>query len=72
MDDFVGSTPGPEPSPPSPGCVEQKPEPTATEEPSHPGVTELRIAVEPELHVTSDQVQKLATTPATRERVVAS
>ncbi|XP_016422425.1 phospholipase D3-like [Sinocyclocheilus rhinocerous] len=58
-----GTQPDPEPSPPSPRCAEQEPEPTddgepepvATDEPSPDGATELRIALEPE-PVTSDQV----------------
>ncbi|KAL0177835.1 hypothetical protein M9458_026729, partial [Cirrhinus mrigala] len=47
-------------------------EPGVTNEPSPQGATELRIAVEPELHVPSDQVSEPATTPAMREKVVAS
>ncbi|KAI2656134.1 Nck-associated protein 5 [Labeo rohita] len=49
-----------EPSPPSPRCAEPKSEPTKD------GATELRIATEPELFVTSDQVQELGTTRAMR------
>ncbi|KAL0174037.1 hypothetical protein M9458_030005, partial [Cirrhinus mrigala] len=37
--------PDPEPSQPSPRCVEPKPGLAATDEPSPYGVTELRIAV---------------------------
>ncbi len=52
------TTPGPEPSPPSPRCAEPKPEPTvdgehmpaAADEPSPAGATELRITPEPESH----------------------
>ncbi|KAL0179982.1 hypothetical protein M9458_025424, partial [Cirrhinus mrigala] len=80
VDDLTSSTPNPEPSPPSPCCAEQKPKPTddgepepaMTGEPLQQGATELRITAEPELRVTSDQVQEPATTPATREKAVAS
>ncbi len=80
VEDLGSSTPDPEPSPPSPSCAEQKPEPTddgepepaATDEPSHLGATELRIAAEPELRVTSDRVREPATTPAMREKAMAS
>ncbi len=59
-------TTDPEPSQPSPHCVEPKleltadgePEPTATYEPSHGRATELTIAPEP---VISDQLRKPAT-----------
>ncbi|KAL0170431.1 hypothetical protein M9458_035027, partial [Cirrhinus mrigala] len=51
------------PSPPLPRCAEPKPEPTTdgepkpavTNEPPPRGVTELKIAPEPEPHMTSDQ-----------------
>ncbi|KAL0170475.1 hypothetical protein M9458_035071, partial [Cirrhinus mrigala] len=70
----------PEPSPPSPRCAEQHPEPTvdrepelvATDEPLPHGATEQQIATEPELQVTSVQVRVLATTPATRENAMDS
>ncbi|KAL0151272.1 hypothetical protein M9458_053463 [Cirrhinus mrigala] len=72
---FLDSTPDPVPSPPSPHCVEQLPEPTADGEPK-PGeveeplksdrATEQRIAAEPEVQVMSVQVQEPAATPATR------
>ncbi len=72
--------PDPEPRSPSPHCAEPKPEPTddgvpepaATDEPSANGATELRIAAEPELFMTSDQVQEPATIPAMREKAVDS
>ncbi len=57
------------PVPLSPCCAE--PKPAATDEPQH-GATVLRITVEPELLITSDQVREPATTPATRERAVES
>ncbi len=72
--------PDPEPSLPSPRCAELKPEPTidgepetaATAEPLSHGATELRIAAELELFMTSDQVRELAAKPATREQAVDS
>ncbi len=72
--------PDPEPSPPTPRDAELKPEPTIDGEPetatadeqSLHGATELRIAAEPELLMTSVQVRKPATTPAARERTVDS
>ncbi|KAL0156913.1 hypothetical protein M9458_048159, partial [Cirrhinus mrigala] len=62
-----GAPQEPEPSPPSPRCVEQKPDPAAdgepklaaTDEPSTIGAKELRTVLEP--HATSDQVRELAT-----------
>ncbi len=72
--------PDPEPRPPSLRGAEHKPdpsadrepepEPVATDEPSPRSATELRIAMEPEPHGSSDQVRKLATTPATKEKAV--
>ncbi|KAL0190775.1 hypothetical protein M9458_013473, partial [Cirrhinus mrigala] len=49
-----------------------EPEPAAAERPLLHGVKELRITVEPELFVTSDQVRELATTTATREKAMDS
>ncbi|KAL0189202.1 hypothetical protein M9458_016301, partial [Cirrhinus mrigala] len=57
-------------------CMEHKHEPTddreperaVTDEPSPYGVTELRIAAEPELLVTSDQVREPATVLASRKK----
>ncbi len=54
-DDLASSTPDSEPSPPSPHCAE--PKPTATDEPSPYGATELRMAEESEVLVMSDQVR---------------
>ncbi len=68
-EDLASSTPDSEPCPLSPCCAE--PKPAATDEPQH-GATVLRITVEPELLITSDQVREPATTPATRERAVES
>ncbi len=70
------ATPDPVPSPPSPHSTERMPEhtadrelePTTTDEPSPHGATELRIAAEPELLMTSVKVCEPATTPATREK----
>ncbi|KAL1278541.1 hypothetical protein QQF64_025214 [Cirrhinus molitorella] len=70
----ASATPDPEPSPPSPRCVEPQPEPTAdgepepkaTDEPSPRSATELRIASEPEPKE-SDQVREPATEHATVE-----
>ncbi|KAL0159454.1 hypothetical protein M9458_043179, partial [Cirrhinus mrigala] len=47
-------------------------EPAATDEPLQLGETELMITMRPELRVIADQVRELATTPATREKAVAS
>ncbi len=77
-DDLARSTPDPVPSPPSPRCVERmpeptadgEPEPTATDEPSPHGVTDLTIAAEPELQMTSVKVCEPATMPALREPAV--
>ncbi|KAL0173783.1 hypothetical protein M9458_029751, partial [Cirrhinus mrigala] len=75
-DDLASPTLDPAPSPPSPHYVEPEPtangepEPTETIEPSPHGVTELRIAAEPALHMTSVQVCRTATTVATREKAV--
>ncbi len=75
-DDLASSTLDPEPSPPSPHCAELKPESTVdgetavTDEPSPHGATELRIAAEPELFMTSDQVREPATTPAKTEKAM--
>ncbi|KTG36775.1 hypothetical protein cypCar_00026301, partial [Cyprinus carpio] len=71
----ASATPGPEPSPPSPRCVERMPEPTAdgepepamTDQPSPHRATELRIATEP-VAMKSVQVCEPATPPAMREK----
>ncbi|KAL1249397.1 hypothetical protein QQF64_020402 [Cirrhinus molitorella] len=78
-ENLASATPDPEPSPPSPRCVEQQPEPTAdgepephaTDEPSPRSATELRIASEPEPRE-SDQVREPATEHATVENATDS
>ncbi|KAL0181417.1 hypothetical protein M9458_023823, partial [Cirrhinus mrigala] len=80
LEKLTSSTPKPVPSPPSPSGAEHQPEPTndgesepaVTVEPSAQGATELRTAAEPELRVPSDQVREPATTPATRQKAMAS
>ncbi len=72
-----GSTPNPEPIPPSPRGTEHQPEPTddgepfpaAIREPAQSRATEQRIAPEVEPNQ-SDQVRELATVPTTREQAV--
>ncbi|KAI2663501.1 Chromatin-remodeling ATPase INO80 [Labeo rohita] len=59
-------------------CPEQQPEPTAdgepapavTDEPSPRGATELRITLEPEPHLSCDQVRELATMHVTVDETV--
>ncbi|KAL0195364.1 hypothetical protein M9458_008936, partial [Cirrhinus mrigala] len=80
---LTSPTSDPEPSPPSTRFVELQPEPTtdegpqpiATHQPAQEGATELGIALEPESHQSSDQVQKPSTSLApvvvTVEREVA-
>ncbi len=73
-DDLARSTPGPEPSPPSPRGMEHQPEqlsrfPAAIREMSQSRATEQRIALEVE-HNPSDQVREPATVPTTREQAV--
>lgn len=57
---FTSPTLDPEPSQPSPHCVECQPKPAVTDEPS-PRVAELRMTPEPDPHRSSDQVQELET-----------
>ncbi len=75
QENLASATPDPVPSPPFPRYAERMPEPTtdgepepaATDEPSPHGATELRIAAEPELQMTSVKVREPATTSALRE-----
>lgn len=76
--DFTSPTPDPEPSQASPHCVAHQLEATAdrvpelnvTDEPSPIGVTQLRVAPEPEPHTMSDQVRDPASMHTTVDETV--
>ncbi len=63
VDKYTSPTPDPEPSQASPHCVKHQP----TNESSPRGATELKVALEPVPHWSSDQVREPATMHATVE-----
>lgn len=60
-EDLASPTPDTEPGQQPSRCTECLHEPAASDKPSPSGATELKIAMEPELLYTSDQVRELAT-----------